>query len=161
MKLFFKNNINATNRMADQQHSPDNLLFHPHFTVRMPYNQKTSSHNILQKTVSSPAILYQDTLQKTTSSPAILSRTYSNARIIQDVSTIVSLKAKSMKLESQNLLQQKVKTAKEKLALSRINLAKYSITDNSSSKIAAQEAYSLMEKEVEDACKAWCYARRS
>ena len=92
-------------------------------------------------------------LQKTKSAPDILSRT--------PKTKVINLKTKTANLELINSLQIKVNKAKEKLALSRANLAQYSLGDNSASKAAAREEFSLIEKEVEEACKAWCYAKRS
>jgi len=134
--------------MTDPSHSFSNIVeyipVHPHFTVRS-YTKKASMPNIFQKPIT-------NTLQKTTSSPAILSRDNPKIRL-EDAS-------KMPKLEYVNSLQKEVNKAKEKLNLARINYLKYSRKDRSPSKIAAYEAYKIAEYEVEDACKAWCYAQR-
>ena len=141
--------------MTDPSHSFSNLVeyipVHPHFTVR-PYTKKASLPNIFQKPIT-------NTLQKTTSSPSILSRDNPKIRLEYGDNPI-NLKTELSKLEYVNLLQKEVNKAKEKLNLARINYLKYSRKDRSPSKIAAYEAYKIAEYEVEDACKAWCYAQR-
>ena len=63
-------------------------------------------------------------------------------------------------LQSRSELQKEVIESKKRLAVTRNALAQYSLIDNSPSKVAAREAHDQAEKEVEEACKAWCTAKR-
>lgn len=53
-------------------------------------------------------------------------------------------------------LQLKVDKAKEKFAFAKKMLLQYSPIEHSVAKVAALEDYYQAEKEVEEACKAWC-----
>ena len=57
-------------------------------------------------------------------------------------------------------LVEDVTKAKAKLKTSRVALAQYSLIDTSPSSRAARETYTQAEREVEEACKAWCQAQR-
>jgi len=57
-------------------------------------------------------------------------------------------------------LQIAIVESKKRLAATRNALAQYSLIDNSPMKLAAREAHDQAEKEVEEACKAWCTAKR-
>ena len=116
---------------------------HPHFTIRNPPLRPTRSEYSLEP----------KQLRATRSSPSIL------VRPVAKLPTI-NLKSNLIKLQTQGELQASIVDAKEKLKIAKANLAMYSVIDNSASKTAAREHLSQAEKDVEDACKAWCHGCR-
>jgi hypothetical protein len=73
----------------------------------------------------------------------------------------MNLNLKLTKLQAKGELQLAVTGTKLKLKSAKATLAQYSPIENTPSKIAAIEAVAQAEKEVEDACKAWCHAQRN
>lgn len=73
----------------------------------------------------------------------------------------MNLNLKLTKLQAQGELQLAVTGTKLKLKSAKAALAEYSPIEHTPSKIAAIEAVAQAEKEVEDACKAWCHAQRN
>ena len=73
----------------------------------------------------------------------------------------LNLNLNRTKSQAQSELQLKVTTTKLKLKAAKVTLGQFSPIEHSASKIAAIEAIALAEREVEDACKAWCVAARS
>lgn len=112
---------------------------HPHFTIRPPGQRR--------KTLGTPDVL-STTLRLTRSSPDILS-----TNVILD-------KTNPVRSKTQAELQTAITIAKKKLKATRERLEQYSSTDMSVSKIAARDEYTMHEKEVEDASKAWRQACR-
>ena len=119
---------------------------HPNFSIHPPPLKHTKSMYHHTNTTSE--------LRSTKSSPDMLIGT-----II--ATPKINLKDKLEKVQTQAKLQSAIKAAKANHAIARTTLAQYSLTENSASKAAAAEALARAEKEVEDACKAWCYASRS
>jgi len=72
----------------------------------------------------------------------------------------MNLNLKLTKLQAQGELQINVTSSKLKLKAAKAALAQYSPIEHSASKAAAIQEVALAEKEVEDACKAWCHAQR-
>lgn len=119
------------------------LPTHPKFSINIPSIRATkSSHDILSRT-----------LRSTKSSPEILTRSPAH-------SSTINLKSKLSTLQTKSDLQIAVVDSKKRLATTRTALAQYSLIDNSASKIAARDAHAQAEKDVEEACRAWCYASR-
>lgn len=115
---------------------------HPKFSIHVPSLRSTKSEYTLEP----------KQLRATRSSPSIL---------IQSLAKLptINLKSNLIKIQSQSELQTIIVAAKEKLKTAKANLAMYSIIDNLASKIARERLFQA-EKDVEDACKAWCHGCR-
>lgn len=153
-----------------------NVLYnpnHPHFSISNPSVRPIiSSNDVVSKTLrlikSSPNVLL---------TPPSIAMRRSSALSIGSVVSVSSddskpnsrrpsavgstLKAKLTSLQTDNTLQNNILAAKKKLKDAKAAYEKYSSIDTSPSKTAANEEMQLAEKEVEDACKAWCYAQRN
>ena len=110
------------------------IALHPYFTI-IPVGQR-------RKTLGSPDG-FSTTLRLTRSSPDILSK------------NVVLDKTKPIRSETQAELQSVITMTKQKLREANAILERYSPSDMSSSKIAARDECTRLEKEVEDASKAW------
>jgi hypothetical protein len=158
------------------------LPTHPFFTVNDPSVRSTVSSNdtrTLRSTKSSPNILVKPLELSPTVTPTLALRRCS-ALSIGSVLTNSSegssnskpasrrssalgqtLNLKLANLQQDGKLQNSIETAKNKLKAAKALYKEYSSTENSPSKTAAFENIVQLEKEVEDACKAWCKAQRS
>ena len=117
---------------------------HPNFSIHTPSLKPTRSM------YSKPEPVTQ--LRSTKSLPNIL--------IGSIVKPTINLKSKMETIQTKAALQIAVQAAKANHATRKAALAQYSLTDNSVSKAAAREALIMAEKEVEDACRAWCKSAR-
>ena len=116
---------------------------HPQFTIRNPSLRSTRSEYDMKP----------KQLRATRSSPSILVRP-------DDKLPTINLKSSLIKIQTQSELQAAITEAKEKLRIAKATLSMFSITDNSSSKLLANELYHQAERDVENACKAWCHSNR-
>ena len=160
---------------------PLELPIHPNFTV--------SNHPSLRTAKSSPDIIISSRRPSPTLDPEQLSKALRRCSALSlnsvrsndshvSASSVVTAKTadtvrtrgsgssmnlnlKLTKLQAQGELQLNVTSSKLKLKAAKAALAQYSPIEHSASKAAAIQEVALAEKEVEDACKAWCHAQRS
>ena len=99
-------------------------------------------------------------ISATSAASAITGKSTESARTRGSGSTM-NLNLKLTKLQAQGELQLAVTSTKLKLKAAKATLAQFSPIEHTPSKMAAIEAVAQAEKEVEDACKAWCHAQRS
>ena len=112
---------------------------------------------IHKSSIIEPVIVAPRLLHITRSSPSILLHPIQTLKISQKP---LNIRRTSLNILETTLLNNKIIKAKEVLLSSKKLLAQYSVIDNSVSKKAACEAVFLAEREVEEACKNWCYAKR-
>ena len=127
-------------------------ISHPNFSINIPSLKSTKSTKSMYHHTANTVT---NNLRLTKSSPNILIGS------IITTQPKINLKDKLEKIQTQATLQMAVKSAKANHAIARTTLAQYSLIDNSASRAAAREALAKAEKEVEDACRAWCQAARS
>lgn len=92
---------------------------------------------------------------------AVTAKSKETVRTRGSVGSGLNLNLKMTKSQAQGELQLKVTSTKLKLKAAKATLAQFSPIEHSASKMAAIDAVALAEREVEDACKAWCMAARS
>ena len=156
---------------------PLELPIHPNFTVsNHPLRTTKSSPDIISPSRRSSPVLDPEQLSKALRRCSALSiaSVRSNDSYVSAVTanstesarrrgsgSSMNLNLKLTKLQAQGELQLNVTSSKLKLKAAKAALAKYSPIEHSASKTAAIEEVALAEKEVEEACKAWCHAQRS
>ena len=147
--------------------SEQNLLSQP---VERPKNKEhdsllktlrytNSEPNILTKTPP-PQIgeIIRPPRRKTLAHSDLLYRSLMS-EISKDATPVAPQTEHEKKRKLKNL-QSKIMDAKQKAYAARQKLGQYSISDSSPSFVAARLEHSLAEREIEEACKAWCHANR-
>lgn len=176
----------ACSEVAAEKKELENSLeppTHPNFTVtKYPVLRTTQSSPDVISRRSSPTLDFeQNTKALRRSSALSLMSDYSIGSVIStnsvnsavtakskesvrtrgSVGSGLNLNLKMTKSQTQGELQLKVTSTKLKLKAAKASLAQFSPIEHSASKMAAIDAVALAEKEVEDACKAWCVGARS
>lgn len=145
-------------------------------------NHNVLSRNILGSSGNSIISSIQSSGQSTPVSIDITPDGYSVPKVVaRRSSDTINLKARLSTMESQNLrrksdtatlrsklaslqdnghLQQAVVDAKKRFKEAKEAYSRFSDIDHSPGKTAAAEECALAERDVEDACKAWCVAAR-